>query len=163
MNTAEPARQLIGTRAEYLAALDALLPLARREIRVFDPDLVMPNLDSVARIDVLRAFLGGGPNRTLHIAVHDAAHVAGSAARLMKLLREFPTAIAIHRTEGEARRAQDSFVLIDALHFVRRPAAAQARGIYALHETREGRQLADRFGEIWVSSEPAVSATTLGL
>ena len=36
-----PSRTLITTRAEYLAAVDALLPIARRRICVFDPDLAL--------------------------------------------------------------------------------------------------------------------------
>lgn len=161
--TPQAARQLITTRAEYLAALDTLLPLARNAIRVFDPDLVLPDLNSVARIEHLRAFLRADRNNTLHIALHDATHAARNAARLIKLLQDFPTAVAIYRTEGEARRAQDCFVLIDAQHFIRRPVAQQARGVYALHEPLEGGQLADRFEEILAFSESAIAATTLGL
>ncbi|HEY9381164.1 MAG TPA: hypothetical protein VIQ01_07955, partial [Burkholderiales bacterium] len=142
MNTEapQPLRQLINTRTEYLAALDALLPLARNAIRIFDPDLVMPDLNSSARIEQLRTFLRADRNNTLHIALHDVSHVVRNAVRLIKLLQDFPTAIVIYRTEGEALRAQDRFVLIDAQHFVRRPVAQQGRGVYALHEPHEGAQ-----------------------
>ena len=160
---AEPTRTLLHTRAEYLAAVDALLPLARARICVFDPDLVMAPLDTPARIAQLQRFLRTGSEQRLQIAVHDPTHVASHAPRLRKLLQEFPAAIAIHRTEGEARRAQDAFLLIDDMHFVRRPVAQQSRGVYTLHEPREGRQLAERFAEIWQNSEQAVSPTTLGL
>lgn len=159
----QPIRQLIDTRAAYLAALDALLPLARDAIRIFDPDLVMPDLNSIARIEQLRAFLRADRSNTLHIVLHDATHVARNAVRLIKLLQDFPAAIAIYRTEGEALRAQDCFVLIDGQHFVRRPVAQQSRGVYALHEAREGTQLAERFEEIRAYSELAIAATTLGL
>ena len=159
----QPTRQLIDTRAAYLAALDTLLPLACNAIRVFDPDLLMLNLNSVARIEQLRAFLRADRNNTLHIALHDSTHIVRNAARLIRLLQDFPTAIAIYRTEGEARRAQDCFVLIDAQHFVRRPVAQQGRGVYVLHDPLEGGQLADRFEEIRTYSEPSTAATTLGL
>lgn len=163
MPTPAPARQLITTRAEYAAALDALLPMARQSIRVFDPDLLLPAFGDKARIEVLHRFLRANPDATLHIALHDTEAVVRNMPRLIALLQDFPNAIAIYRTEGEARRAQDCFVLVDARHFVRRPVAGQARGVYALEEASEGRQLEERFAQIWEVSEPAVSATHLGL
>lgn len=163
MNTPTPERQLITTRAEYTSALDALLPLAQRTIFVFDPDLQLPALGNMARVETLRSFLRANRENTLHIALHDTEAVVRDMPRLIKLLQEFPNSIAIHRTEGVARRAQDCFVLIDARHFVRRPVAAQARGVYALEEAREGRALQERFEQIWEASEPAVAATHLGL
>ena len=51
----------------------------------------------------------------------------------------------------------------DRLHVVRRPVAAQGRGVLLLNDTREGPGMHERFSEIWVSSEPGVSASTSGL
>jgi len=163
MNAPTPARQLITTRAEYIAALDALLPMAQQSIRVFDPDLLLPAFGERARIETLHRFLRANRDNTLHIALHDSEPAVRSMPRLIKLLQEFPNALAIYRTEGEARRAQDCFVLVDGRHFVRRPVAEQPRGVYALEEAQEGRLLVERFAQIWELSEPAVSATHLGL
>ena len=163
MDAFEPSRLLIQTRAEYVAALDALLPMARRSIQVFDPDLALPAFGDIARIEALRAFLRADRDNRLQIALHGIETMQRNMPRLLQLLRDFPDAIAIYRTEGEARRAQDCFVLVDARHFVRRPVAEQARGVYAVEEASEGRQLQERFEQIWEVSEPAVSPTQLGL
>ena len=58
---------------------------------------------------------------------------------------------------------QDCFVLADMEHFVRRPVAAQSRGVFTLNEYQDARLMRERFDEIWQSSVPAIPATTLGL
>jgi hypothetical protein len=140
----QPERHLIGARSEYLAAVDALLAGPCRELRVFDPDCAQLELNAPARADSLRRFLLTGRDQRLLVA-------------------EFSGSIAIHQTEGQAARAQDCFVLVDMEHFVRRPVAAAWRGVYARNEPQEARLIRERYDEIWQSSVPAVSATSLGL
>jgi hypothetical protein len=159
----QPERHLIGARSEYLAAVDALLAGPCRELRVFDPDCGQLDLNAPTRIESLRRFLLAGRDQRLLVAVHDADHIRKHLPRFMRLLAEFSASIAIHQTEGDAARAQDCFVLVDMEHFVRRPVAAQWRGVYARNEPQEARLIRERYDEIWHSSVPAVSATSLGL
>jgi hypothetical protein len=159
----QPERRIIGTRREYLAAFDELVAGLRRELRVFDPDCGQLDLNAPARADALRRFLLAGRDNRLLVVVHDADHLRKHSPRFMRLLAEFSAAIAVHQTEGEAVRAQDCFALADMEHFVRRPVAAAARGVYAINEYQESRQIRERYDEIWQSSFPAVSATSLGL
>ena len=63
----------------------------------------------------------------------------------------------------DAARAQDSFVLADKLHVLRRPVQAQPRATLRLNDEHESQGIYLRFAEIWDSSLPAVSATTSGL
>jgi len=86
-----------------------------------------------------------------------------AAARLSDLLAQLSTNIAVHRTVDDAARAQDCFVLVDAEHVIRRPVAAQSRGVVLTDDEKEARAMRERFDEIWQSSVPAVSATKLGL
>ncbi len=160
---AQPARRLITTHGEYLDALDTLLSLAHRAICIFDPDLGTPRLQQIARIECLRAFLAADRNNTLDIVLHDTSLVERDHARLIRLQQIFPEQVAFRRTDGEARRAEDCFVLIDARHFVRRPVAMQTRGVIALHEVREGRLLAERFDALVASSERTAMGTATGL
>ena len=159
----QPERRLLVTRREYLAAFDELVAGLRHELRVFDPDCAQLELNTSARAEALRRFLLANRANRLLIAVHDPEHLRKHAPRFMRLLAEFSAAIAVHQTEGEAARAQDCFVLADIEHFLRRPVAAAARGVCALNEFPDARLLRERFEEIWQSSFPAVSATSLGL
>ena len=160
----QPERQLIGSRREYLAAFDVLVGGLRRELRVFDPDCAQLELNAPGRIAALRTFLLASRDNRLLIAVHDPEHLRKHTPRFLRAARASSAqSIAIHQTEGEAARAQDCFVLADIEHFVRRPVAAAARGVYARNEFQDARLFRERFEEIWQSSFPAVSATSLGL
>ena len=159
----QPERRLITTRREYLEGIAVVIALARREIAVFDPDLAHVEMNSAARMEQLRVFLAGNRDARLRIAVHDAEAVRLGCPRLLSLLAQHAAAISIFETEGEARRAQDCFVIADGEHLVRRGVATQPRGAIILHDPNEGRAMHDRFEEIWLSSVQAISATTLGL
>mgnify|MGYP001566401785 CR=1 FL=1 len=160
---AAPERRLITTRSEYLQAADRLLVLAQRELCLFDPDLSELALDSRAHIETLTRFLSRSSDQRLWMALHDPEHVKQLCPRLITLLGSFSSSFFINRTQGEAAKVQDCFVLADRLHVVRRPVAKQARGVFILHDVAEGEVMRQRFGEIWECSEPGVSANTSGL
>ncbi len=158
-----PERRLITLRREYVEALDQLLPLAQRALRIFDPDLESLGLHTEERCRALREFLLRSRNNRVYIALHDTDFVARRAPRLLNLIGTFSGSLLVNRTEGDAARVQDCFVLCDELHFVRRRVASQPRGALYLNDPREGNGMRERFDEIWQSSTPAVSATQSGL
>ena len=79
------------------------------------------------------------------------------------MLRRFSHAMQINQTHEEIREVQDAFLLLDAMHYVRRPMATLFRGAMGLGDENEGQALRGRFAEIWAASYPAVSSTTVGL
>lgn len=158
-----PERVLLSTRKEYLEALERLIGLAQRELRVFDADFSELKIDSPRTQELLRAFLVGGRENRLYLAVHNCDYIRNYCPRLLELLRQFSDRMLIHQTQGDAARVQDCFVLADRLHCVRRPVQAQPRAALRFNDEQEGQGLYLRFSEIWDSSVPAVSATTSGL
>ncbi len=159
----QPERLLLSTRREYLDALARLIGLARRELRIFDADFSDLKIDSPQTHELVHAFLLRHRDNRLYIAVHDTGYMRNYCPRLLDLLRRFSERMFIHQTQGDAARAQDSFVLADKLHVVRRPVQAQPRATLRLYDEQESQGIYLRFSEIWDSSPPAVSATTSGL
>ncbi len=159
----EPQRTLLTSKSEYASAADQLLAMAQNELRIFDPDFGDFRLEAPARIEALRQFLRRGLNNRLYVVVHDPDTVQRYCPRLVALLGTFSGRMIINRTLGEAARVQDCFVLADKSHLVRRPVAAQGRGVLILNDPREALAMRGRFDEIWESSEPGVSANTTGL
>ena len=158
-----PQRSIITLRREYREAIDTLLPLLGRELRIFDPDLADLGLDAPDKVELLKNFLRRAPHNRIYIALHSTEYITRQAPRLMGLLATFAGNMLVHKTEGDAARVQDCFVLCDDLHFVRRAVSAQPRGALYLYDAKEARGMRDRFDEIWASSFPAVSATQTGL
>jgi hypothetical protein len=159
----QPERHLFNSRAEYVTGFGQVLGLARHELRIFDPDLSQLPLGDPATLDTLRDFLTRRRDNRLYIALHNPDPVMRRMPRLLKLLAMFSANIHIHQTEGDAARVQDCFVLADNDHFVRRLVWAQPRGVLVLNDPKEAHKMAERFGEIWQSSVPSVSASTSGL
>jgi len=149
--------------ADFQQAVDRLLAAPGRELRVFDPDLAALKLNDLARVEQLKAFLAASRTRRVYIAVHDTDHVTRQCPRMMALLARYAHAIQIHRTHEEIRNIQDSFLVLDQSHYVRRPVAQFFRGALGLHDEAEALAMRGRFQEIWSASYPAVSSTTLGL
>jgi hypothetical protein len=154
-------RAVFGT-ADSLAAIDEVIACAHQAIRVFDASLGAA-FDTPARAEKLRAFLVAGRAHRLLVALHEPESLVRDCPRLLALLRQFPMQVEIHRTLAQARNATDAFVLADDHSVWHRLHVQQPRAIVALHSPVDAIPIAQRFEEIWELSEPAVSATTLGL
>lgn len=155
-------RQVSGI-ADSLAAIDEVVAAAQRAIRVFDISLSNRGFNTPGRAEKLREFLVAGRAHRLFIALHNTDNLERESPRLLQLLRQFPMSIEIHRTVGQARNAMDPFVLADDHSVWHQLHHEQPRAIVALHSPADASPIAQRFDEIWDLSEPAVSATTLGL
>ena len=158
-----PIYERFDTNQGFQAAVERLLEQPGRELRVFDPDGAALRLNDAGRIEGLGRFLLASRTRRLYLVVHNTDHLTRQCPRLLSLLRRFSHAIQINQTHEEIRDVQDAFLLLDAVHYVRRPVAALFRGAMGLGDENEGQALRGRFAEIWAASYPAVSSTTVGL
>jgi len=158
-----PRLETLATIAAQLAAIDELIALARRSIRVFDVDLSTMRWNDPQRSDALARFLRASRQAKLDIVVHDTRHVESRCARLLRLQRVFGEAVTIHRTGSEAHTVMDPLVVVDDAHFLHRFHADEPRAALGIAQPQAAKSLVQRFNEIWASSEPGVTGTTLGL
>jgi hypothetical protein len=159
----QPSYERFENRADFNAAVDRLLEQPGRELRVFDPDLSALRLNDPDRIERVERFLMASRTRRLYIVMHNTDHVTRHCPRLMALLARYAHAIQINRTHEEIREVKDAFMVLDAVHYVRRPVAQFFRGAIGLGDETEGLTMRARFMEIWAASYPAVSSTIAGL
>jgi hypothetical protein len=159
----ESTYRVISGNAESQAAIDQVVAAATHTLRIFDISLSNRGFNSPARADALREFLVRGRAHRILIALHDTDFIVRESPRLMTLLRQFPMSIEIHRTLAQARSAMDPFVVADDHSVWHQLHYEQPRAMVALHSPQDALPIAQRFSEIWDLSEPAVSATTLGL
>jgi hypothetical protein len=159
----KPAYRPITGITESLAAIEEVVGAAQRTIRVFDISLSNRGFNSPGLTEKLRQFLVAGRAHRLFIALHNTDLLERESPRLLQLLRQFPMSIEIHRTLAQARNAMDPFVLADDHSVWHQHHHEQPRAILALRSPPDATPIMQRFDEIWELSEPAVSATTLGL
>lgn len=158
-----PIYERFETNQGFQAAVDRLMEQPGRELRLFDPDGAALRLNDPQRIERLERFLIASRTRRMYLVVHSTDHLTRQCPRLLALLRRFSHAMQINQTHEEIREVQDAFLLLDAMHYVRRPMATLFRGAMGLGDENEGQALRGRFAEIWAASYPAVSSTTVGL
>lgn len=149
--------------ADYRAALDRVLALAAREIRIFDPDLVAMRLDESARIDALTRFLLGAPDRRISIVVHDPEPAEKHMPRLLNLLARHSHAVTVRRSPDNLRHLADAHLLADDRHGVRRFHVTQPRSALIEDDRDYIHPWWDRFGELWESSQSCLGTSVSGL
>jgi hypothetical protein len=159
----EASYERFDTNAGFQAAISRLLGQPGRELRIFDPDGTALRLNDPARVGELERFLVASRTRRIFVALHDTEPMVRFCPRLMALLARFTHAVQINRTQEAIRELQDSFLVLDAQHYVRRPVSSFYRGAMGLGDESEGQAMRQRFAEIWEQSFPAVSSTTVGL
>ncbi len=156
-------RRELTSRADFASALTEVTALATRTLRMFDPTAATFGFNTPQREAQLNAFLRASRMNRLMIVVHEPQVITQSSPRLLRLLRQFSHAIAIHQTDDTIRNIDDVLVIADALHCIRKPHHEQVGGVVTLHEPVETREWVSRFNAIWEQSTPSVSATTIGL
>lgn len=152
---------LVGVRA-YEAGIDRLIGMALGRVRIFDRRL-SGDYNRSERIDALDAFLRIGRSNRIAIVVHEPERIRLDCPRLVSLQRRHAHAIGIHRTLAPAKGVYDPFCVADGSHYARRYHFDTLRGVLVLHDAEAAAVLVRRFDEIWEVSQPAVTATTLGL
>jgi hypothetical protein len=149
--------------AAMAEAINEVIATATNRIAIFDRDLADGGYNTVERFNRFKVFLLANRSNRIDIAVHNSDYMERESARLMILLRQFPHAISVHRTLPEAQRVQDGFVIADGRHYVRRFHVDHPQAQLVFHDESGAELLRRRFDEIWAYTEPAVSATVLGL
>ena len=148
---------------EIARGIDEVIGAASNRIAIFDRDLADGGYNDSERFNRLKVFLLASRRNRIDIAVHQSEYLERDCARMIVLLRQFPYAVQIHRTLPEAQRVQDAFVIADGQHYIRRFHRDYPRAEKALHDESGAGLLQRRFEEIWIYSEPTLSATLLGL
>jgi hypothetical protein len=158
----QPNQVVLGER-NYEAATALILGQARRELRIFDPDLGRGGYQSLKVHDVLKQFLSADRQNRLTIIMHDSRFLTSQCPRLVNLFRQYAHAMTIGLTEGRAQVAQDAFVLADDAHYLHRFHVDHARFKYRLDDKIAAKPLHERFGQLLEASPVRLSAVSLGL
>ena len=162
-NDPVPRQQALTTVAEQIAAIDTLIGLAQRSVRVYDIDLSGMGWNGEARVRSLAAFLRASPVARVEIIVRDTGWIERSCPRLTQLLKYHNHVIAIRRAGEDARSAMDPLMIVDGIHFLHRFHVAQPRASLSLGDPVAAGPLVERFDAISETSEPGITPTVLGL
>jgi hypothetical protein len=153
----------IETLSEFRAAFDSLLAGTQRQLRLYDHDLGLLELDHAPRHAALHALCIAGGGRRIELLLDDISRVARDQPRLMQLVRDFGHVLEIRQADPDTSRPDQAFVLADRHAVLLR---ADKRAVHGtLHTDDPGRAAAlyQDFDAMWQRAPASVSATTLGL
>lgn len=157
------ARELFTSWGDYQSAIDRLLALAEREIRIYDQDMLGLKLDSPSRLEHLKRLLQANRPDTLQVALRDYEPIRRDCPRLMQLLADYNHGMTVQQTPEHLAHLRDAMVLVDGHHGLIRFDRDQPRSKLLIGETEELQPYLKRFGEIWAEGGTPLSITTLGL
>ncbi|MHB1144293.1 MAG: DUF7931 domain-containing protein [Thiobacillus sp.] len=151
------------TPSEFRAAFDTLLAGTLRQLRVYDHDLSLLEIDHAPRHAALRALCVAGGGRRIELLLDDIGLVARKHPRLMQLVRDFGHVLEIRQADPDAPRPDQAFVLADRHGVLLRADKAAVHGTLHPDDARDAVLLNQEFEGMWQRSQAGVSATTLGL
>jgi len=151
------------TPSEFLAAFDELLASTHRQLRLYDHDLSLIEIDHAPRHAALRALCVAGGGRRVELLLDDISLVARRHPRLMQLVRDFGHVLEIRQADPNAPRPDQAFVLADRHGVLLRADKAAVHGTLHLDDAGNAVLLNQNFEGMWQRSPASVSATTLGL
>jgi len=148
-----------GREAFHAAVIEAL-DASRRAITMVDHDFSSWPLESAAGERALRDALRRGA--TLRLLVSERGWLERHGSRFLRLRRE-----QAHRVECRQippnLRVDESALVADGQHLVRRARWDRFAGHLAIATPSEVEPLVERYDSVWDESEPCLAATTLGL
>ncbi|MFV5215680.1 hypothetical protein ACLIIZ_18315 [Azonexus caeni] len=157
------ARELIESWTDYLAAVDRLLPLARRQLCIYDEDLARLGLENSGRQEHLGQLLTNAKEQPLRIALRDGAHFQNRSPRLQRLLTPWMHRAEVRQTPPDLAGLRDSMIIVDARHALVRLEKNLPRSVLLIDDTLGVMPYLERFEEIWQASRKNLLQTPLGL
>lgn len=151
------------TPSECRAAFDAVLARAPRELRLYDRDLDLWQLDDATRHAALRALCVAGGGRRIECLLDDTTHVARTLPRLMQLIRDFSHVLVVRQADPHAPRPDHACVLANRHDVVFRADKNAPQGALHLDDPARAIALHQAFEAQWQRAQAPLSATTLGL
>ncbi|MBW8328901.1 MAG: hypothetical protein K0M48_07065, partial [Thiobacillus sp.] len=148
------------TPAEFRAAFDTLLAGTHRQLRLYDRDLDLFDLDHAPRHAALRALCVAGGGRRIELLLDDISRVARSHPRLMQLVRDFGHVLEIRQADPDAPRPEQAFVLADRHGVVLRADKAAVHGTLHPDDARDAVLLHQEFKGMWQRAPGSHGAPT---
>jgi hypothetical protein len=158
---AEESGMRFASHLEFEGFFRQCLALSERTLQLFDPDFAVFPLGTSEVDAALRNFLAAGG--TLQLAMHKSAYISQHYPRFLRLIKDYSHRIECRVTSRGLQHLTDSFCIGDAVHIVRRFHCDHMRGEAAFAAPLACEISAERFGAIWLESNPGLHANTTGL
>jgi len=157
-----PNQVVLGER-NYEDATAMMLAQAKRELKIFDPDLSRGAYQSLRVSELLNDFLARDQMNRLTIILHDGQFLTSHCPRLIELMKRYSHSMTVYLTDEQARVALDAFVLADNTDYLHRFHIDHARFKYLQGNVVAARPLHERFDQLLEVTHSRLSPVAVGL
>lgn len=156
-------REILSGDRDATAAIDLVISTAKHRLLIFDHDLKVRGFNSPQRCEVIRKLLISARTNEVRICLHEVAGLESACPRLISLMQQFPASFRIQQTIAIARSASDPFVIADDAAYWHKLHYQHPRSVLVMGDIQDTSALAERFAEIWESSDPVPVGGATGL
>ncbi|MCA3219164.1 MAG: hypothetical protein ING59_11535 [Burkholderiales bacterium] len=158
-----PQRRLIGSRAELAAAVDEVLALKPRLLRIAAQDATVFALDQRHVVDALEALLHANRQARVQVLVDHAQWIETRAPRLKQAQRRHPHAIELRQASVDDPVGEDLHLIADAAHSIDIRAGKLVSGDLWLNNRPRAQPLTSVFERRWSAAAHNLPVSPLGL
>jgi hypothetical protein len=144
-------------------ALLALLPQARRVLRIVSRDLDCKIYEHADTVAAIKGFALGSRRSDVRIIVRDISRIVSRGHRLVDLQRRMPSYISIRTPAKEHQHYNGAFLVVDGIGVLHRKYADRYEGVANFNDPQTARELANLFGEMWEHATVPPDLRTLAL
>ena len=131
-----------------------MLNQARRELLIFTRDFDAPVFNQQPFLNGVKRLALSSRHARMRVLIQDNEKIVKEGHRLVQLARRLSSVIEMRKPPPDYLQQPENFMLVDGSGFVYRRLASYYQGIASFHDPLENHRLAERFREIWESSEP---------
>lgn len=158
-----PQRRLIATRAELATAVDDLLALRPRLLRIAALDGSDFQLNARRVVDVLQALLKADRQARVRILVDEPGWLETRAPRLKQAQRLYPHAIELRVAAADDPVGEDLHLLAGIAHSITVRAGRLVSGELWLNNQPRAQPLLSAFERRWAAAAHNLPVSPLGL
>ncbi len=127
---------------------------ARRELRIFTPDMQAAIYDQQPFLDALTDLVIGSRYSWVRILIKDPGPAIRNGHRLIELGRRLSSSIEMRRIHPDYQDHALSFLAADDLGVIKSTPSDPREFVAEFYATLEAKRLAEFFDEVWERSEP---------
>jgi hypothetical protein len=158
----KPQRRIISARAELAAAVDEVLALRPRLVRIAARDGAVFALEARRLVDALEALLHADKQARVRVLVDDPQWLETRAPRLKQAQRRYPHAIELRQASTDDPVGDDLHFIADA-HSIDIRAGRLVSGDLWINNRSRAQPLAGTFDRRWAAAAHNLPVSPLGL
>ncbi len=143
-------------------ALAALVRSARRDVRLFAPQLEPAVFGAAVFVEALQQFAARHARNSARLLVEDATRLLRDNARLVELARRLPDGLAVREIEDNDHGARDLYLVADRSAHLVQEDVGRNEAMVTLQAPNQTLKLIERFDATWERATP-LALRTLGL